>query len=165
MIICIRLLCLLLIFFSFYKSASAQQSFTSVGGDAKGPTGSVSYSVGLLTYKTHISRTGMECQGMQHPLEISRILSSDDQNTPELSILAFPNPTTDILSISGKDNFPSGTIAEFRDMKGSIVKSLTLENKDHSISISELITGTYLLIIKNDDTILASFKIIKNEGQ
>ncbi|GDX65657.1 hypothetical protein LBMAG36_07230 [Chlorobiota bacterium] len=163
--ICIRLLCLLLIFFSFYKSASAQQSFTSVGGDAKGPTGSVSYSVGLLTYSTHISRTGMECQGVQQPFEVARILSSEEYNTQDLSIFAYPNPTTDMLSIASQNDFPSGTIAEFRDMKGSIVKSMTLESNTHSFSISEFITGTYLLVIKNDDTILASFKIIKNEGQ
>ncbi|MEY3312473.1 MAG: hypothetical protein RL348_1822 [Bacteroidota bacterium] len=161
----IRLLCLLLIFFSFYQNASAQQSFNAVGGDAKGPTGSVSYSVGLLMYRTNISRTGMECQGVQQPLEIARILSSEEYNTQDLSIFAYPNPTTDMLSISSQNDFPSGTIAEFRDMKGSIVKSMTLESNTHSFSISEFVTGTYVLVIKNEDTILASFKIIKNEGQ
>ena len=45
----------------------AQESVNATGGDASGSGGSVSYSVGQITYQTHTGINGSVAEGVQQP--------------------------------------------------------------------------------------------------
>jgi len=69
----------------------AQESVNATGGDASGSGGSTSYSVGQVVYTTNTGANGTVEQGVQRPIEIS-------VKGINLTVLAYPNPTTDYLT-------------------------------------------------------------------
>lgn len=68
----------------------AQEKIIATGGDASGSGGSVSYSVGQVTYQTHIGTNGSVSEGVQQPYEISIITGIDEAEGINLTVLAYP---------------------------------------------------------------------------
>lgn len=62
---------LLSLILSFPVFAWAQNSTVSTGGDAKGKTGTTSYSVGQLFYASAFSENGSSTPGVQQAYEIT----------------------------------------------------------------------------------------------
>ena len=76
----------------------AQQATTTSGGNASGSGGSASYSVGQVVYTTNTGAGGSVSQGVQQPYEIS-IVSGIEEQGITLTCTAYPNPTTDYLTL------------------------------------------------------------------
>jgi hypothetical protein len=77
----------------------AQTSVNATGGDASGGGGSVSYSVGQVVYTTNTGANGSVAQGVQQPFEISVVTGIEEAKGINLSVSAYPNPTTDYLEL------------------------------------------------------------------
>ncbi|MGI6479934.1 MAG: hypothetical protein ACOX0M_10915 [Salinivirgaceae bacterium] len=77
----------------------AQTSVNATGGDASGSGGSVSYSVGQVAYQTHTGTSGSVSEGVQQPFEISVVTGIEEAKGINLSVSAYPNPTTDYLTL------------------------------------------------------------------
>ena len=77
----------------------AQQSINAAGGNATGSGGMVSYSVGQVAYKTHTGTSGSVSEGVQQPYEISVVTAIEKTKGINLSVTAYPNPTTDFLQL------------------------------------------------------------------
>ncbi|MCD7971523.1 MAG: T9SS type A sorting domain-containing protein [Candidatus Azobacteroides sp.] len=93
------------------------------------------------------------------PLEI---VNSLQKNQADYSLMVYPNPVKDILWIEG---LPANKafIIEIRDISGRIILTEEIEQINNSISFTDMTKGIYLYSIKEQNRIICSGKIIKQE--
>ena len=142
-------------------TAQAQQATTATGGNASGSGGTVAYSVGQIVYTTNTGTTGSVAQGVQQPYEISIVLGIDD-NSIKLELTAYPNPTTNFLTLNvGKAELSTMNF-ELYDMSGKLIESRKIISSSETIAMEKLPTATYFLKVTNNNNEVKTFKIIKN---
>jgi hypothetical protein len=135
--------------------ASGQQGIVSVGGDATGSGGSVSYSVGQVAY----SNNNFVNEGVQQPYEIF-ILSVDDSFL-DVQLNVFPNPTLNELIIAMKD-FHGGIIAEVRASDGILLDSIQLVSEQTRINTHSWTAAIYFIHLFDSAGRSATFQIVKH---
>src|SRR6056297_3211190 len=81
------------------STATAQTSVNATGGNASGSGGSASYSVGQVVYTTNTGTNGSLAEGVQQPYEISVVTAIEEAKGINLTVSAYPNPTTDYLQL------------------------------------------------------------------
>lgn len=140
----------------------AQEAIPATGGNASGSGGSASYSVGQVVYTTNTGTNGSVAQGVQQPYEISGVTGIEEAKGINLTVSAYPNPTTDYLTLS-VDNFELSTLNfQLYDMQGKLLESKKLEGNETSIVMSNLVPATYFLKVIQSNKAVKTFKIIKN---
>ncbi len=139
----------------------AQQAITAGGGNASINGSSVSYSVGQIFYTTNAGANGIISQGIQQPYEIS-ITTGTKQKDINLSYSAYPNPTTDFLTLKVNSLDFSNYTFELFDGNGRIIKSNKITTNEITIPMNGLLPNTYILKITTKNKEVKSFKIIKN---
>ena len=142
-------------------TAQAQQAITTTGGNASGSGGSVSYSVGQMVYKTTNGSLGTVAQGVQQPYEISIVLGIED-NSVNLKLTAYPNPTTNSLTLNAGNAELSTLNFELYDISGKLIESRKIISISETIAMENLPTATYFLKVNNNNNEVKIFKIIKN---
>jgi hypothetical protein len=145
----------------------AQESVNTTGGEASGSGGSVSYTIGQVTYQTHTGTNGSVAEGVQQPYEISVITGIEEAKNINLSVIAYPNPTTDLLTLEVKDfNLsPEGfrdLHFQLYDMNGRLLQNQKISGSQTSIVMSNLVSATYFVKVIQDRREVKTFKIIKN---
>lgn len=143
----------------------AQESLNSSGGEASGDGGTVSYSVGQVSYSTHTGTNGSVAEGVQQPYEISVVIGIEELGI-SLQIIAYPNPVSDHLILKFSDDISIGKDrwrASLYDMKGSIIKQQILVSNETTIDMADMQSATYVLKVINDNNEVKTFKIIKNQ--
>ncbi len=143
----------------------AQESLTSAGGEASGDGGTVSYTLGQVSYSTYTGTTGSITEGVQQPYEIS-VVNGIEELGISLQITAYPNPVTDHLFLKIADDTPVGTsrwTASLYDIKGSVIKQQIIVSHETTIDMTDLQSATYFLKVINDNKEVKTFKIIKNQ--
>jgi hypothetical protein len=140
----------------------AQESVYATGGNASGSGGSVSYSVGQVVYTTNTGTNGSVAQGVQQPFEISVVTGLEEAKSITISVTAYPNPTTDYLTLS-IDNFEISKLSyQLYDMQGKLLQSEKINDSQTSITMSNLVPATYFLKVIQNNKEVKTFKIIKN---
>ena len=143
----------------------AQESINATGGNASGSGGTVSYSVGQIVYTTNIGTNGSVANGVQQPFEISVVTGLEEATGIMLSLTAYPNPTTDYLTLSidasAKLSIQSMSY-QLYDMQGKLIQNEKITGKQTSIVMSNLIPATYFVKVIQKNKELKTFKIIKN---
>lgn len=146
------------------NGVQAQDSVNATGGNASGSGGSASYSVGQVFYTTSTGANGSMAQGVQQPFEIS-VVSGIDDNTINLSFTAYPNPTTDRLTLkvntSSKTSIKSISYQLF-DITGKLLESKSIEGDESTISMARFVSAIYFLKVTDGVKEIKTFKIIKN---
>lgn len=141
--------------------AQAQESTNASGGDATGSGGTVAYSVGQVVYTTNTGTNGSVAQGVQQSFEIYTTAGIEELDI-NLELSAYPNPTTDFLTLSiGNDNFGELTY-QLIDLQGKLIETKPLTSNSKNIRMENLPKSTYFLKVSNHQTTLKTFKIIKN---
>lgn len=126
----------------------AQERVVVTGGNALGIDGTVSYTVVTV----------------QQPYDITLVTGIEDNNI-SLLFLAYPNPTTDYLTLKVNDFEPS--ILRFRlfDMSGQMLLSKQITANETNIPMSKYERGIYFLKITGTKQMsskeIKTFKIIK----
>jgi len=159
-----RLSLLITVFLAFTFSLSssfAQEVIPASGGDTKGSGGSVSYSVGQLFYHTHRGEDGSVAEGVQQPYEILVVTGIEDAKSINLSVTAYPNPTTDYLTLEVKDFELSTLHFQLYDMQGKLLQSEKITGNQTSIVMSNLVPATYFVKVIQGNKEIKTFKIIK----
>ncbi len=140
----------------------AQQAITAAGGNASGIGGTVAYSIGQVAYTTYSVSSGVVSQGVQQPYNIS-VTGGLDNHFINLELSAYPNPTTDYLTLNvGKTEF---TTLNFQlcDINGKIIESRKLVSHSEIIVMASLPMATYFLkVVNSNNNEIKTFKIIKN---
>lgn len=140
----------------------AQESVNATGGNASGSGGSASYSVGQVVYTTNTGTNGSLAQGVQQPYEISVVTAIEAAKGISLSVTAYPNPTTDYLTLEVKDFELSTLHFQLFDMNGKLLQNEKITGNQTSISMSNLVPANYLVKVIQGDLDVKTFKIIKN---
>lgn len=145
------------------SSLQAQETVSVAGGEAIGSGGSASYSVGQVFYTTHTGINGnYSAQGVQQAFEISVVLGIHEVHNINLSFSAYPNPVSDLLTLS-VENLGSSTLTlELYDLNGKLLKSKKITGDITNIRTNNLVSATYFLRIMDNKKTIKSFKIIKN---
>jgi opacity protein-like surface antigen len=142
-------------------TAQAQQATTATGGNTSGSGGTVAYSVGQIIYTTNTGTTGSVAQGVQQPYEISIVLGVAD-NSIKLELTAYPNPTTNYLTLSVGNAELSTLNFQLYDISGKLIESRKIISCIETVAMENLPTATYFLKVTNNNNEVKTFKIIKN---
>ncbi|MEA3447187.1 MAG: T9SS type A sorting domain-containing protein [Synergistota bacterium] len=149
----------------------AQTSINATGGDASGSGGSASYSVGQVVYTTNTGTNGSVAQGVQQPFEISVVTAIEEAKGINLTVMAYPNPTTDYLTLSIDNSVKtshdlSQLSYQLYDMNGKLLQNEKITGNQTSIVMSNLVPATYFVkVVKTNHDLsqeVKTFKIIKN---
>jgi hypothetical protein len=139
----------------------AQESVNATGGNASGSGGSVSYSVGQVAHQTHAGTNGSVAEGVQQPYEISVVSAIKEAIGINLSVTAYPNPTTDHLTLS-IDEFELSDLAfHLYDINGRVLQNGKITSDRTSIAMGNLAPATYYIKVVQDNKEIKTFKIIK----
>lgn len=140
----------------------AQTAIPATGGDATGAGGSAAYTVGQAVYYTNTDGNNSEAQGVQQPYEISITTGISHANGIALECKAYPNPTTDFLTLS-VESFEGGQLSyRLYDISGRLLDQNNLTNAETKISMWELTPATYYLVVMDDQSEVRTFQIIKH---
>ena len=157
-------LLLILILCIGINKIQAQQATLSSGGNATGSGGSSSYSIGQIDYITATGSTGSVGQGLQQPFEIST-LSGEEFTQIKLQMMVYPNPTTSYvnLEIDSSEEFNMESMSyQLFDMSGREITNKKIMGSETQISLQNLSSAIYFLKVSNNDKIVKTFRIIKN---
>ena len=157
----------LLTFTVSLSTATAQENANAAGGDALGSGGTASYSVGQVLYTTNTGTNGSVAQGVQQPYEISVVTGLEEVKGINLSVEAYPNPTTDFLTLSIDDNVQirhalSQLSFQLYDSNGKLLQHDKITGTHTGIVMSNLIPAAYFLKVTEGNKEVKTFKIIKD---
>jgi len=159
-----RVTCLLIVLFILYVSlstATAQETFASAGSNIAGSGGSANFTVGQVFFNTHAGISAEVFQGVQIPYEISVVTSVDDAEEINLILRAYPNPTTDYLTLS-IDGFDSSDMVFYLlDISGKYIQRSDIKDSETQISMTNLPAQIYFLKVLKGGRELKTFKIVK----
>ena len=142
----------------------AQESVNATGGNASGSGGTVSYSVGQVVYTTNIGTNGSVAQGVQQPYEISVVTGLEEAKGINLTVSAYPNPTTDYLTleVDASTTLSIQSMAyQLYDMQGKLLQNEKITSNQASIVMSNLVPATYFVKVTESNKEVKTFKIIK----
>lgn len=138
----------------------AQESTNAAGGDALGSGGSVAYSVGQVVYTTNTNGSESVSQGVQQTYEISSVGIKETELN--ISLVAFPNPTADNLTIEISDYNNEKLKYQLYDMQGKLLKNGEIVAKQTQIDMLNLSRASYFVNVLNEENIkVQSFKVVK----
>jgi len=140
----------------------AQESLNATGGNAAGSGGIVSYSFGQVTYQHHTGTGGSIVQGVQQPYEISVVTAIEEARGIILTVTAYPNPTTDYLTLSIEEFDISNLSYQLYDKNGNLLQSGIISGNKTSIVMSNLVPASYFVKVNQGKKVVKTFKIIKN---
>uniref|UniRef100_UPI0040471788 T9SS type A sorting domain-containing protein n=2 Tax=Flavobacterium sp. TaxID=239 RepID=UPI0040471788 len=142
--------------------AQAQESTNASGGDATGTGGTASYSVGQVVYTTNTGSTGSVAQGVQHAYEIFTLGIKETELN--ISLTAFPNPTTENLTLQISDYNNEKLSYQLFDMQGKQLSNGQIVAQQTQINMNSLPTATYFVnVVNQENKKVQSFKIIKTQ--
>jgi len=141
----------------------AQTSVNATGSNASGSGGSASYSVGQVVYTTNTGTSGSVAQGVQQAYEISVVTGLDEAKGISLSVTAYPNPTTDYLTLDVKDVEFSNLHFQLYDMQGKLLSNEQVNAEQTQINMYGLPSATYFIhVVNQENKKVQSFKVVKN---
>ena len=152
----------LLAFTFSLSTVSAQESVNATGGNASGGGGSVSYSVGQVVYTTNTGTNGSVAQGVQQAFEISVVTAIEEAKGINLSVTAYPNPTTDYLQLKVESKKLKDLSFQLYDMNGKLLQNEKITGTQTSIVMSNLVPATYFVRVIAGSKSIKEFKITKN---
>ena len=145
-------------------AAFAQSAIVPVGGDAQSNGGSVSYTVGQIAVRSANNSSGISvAEGVQQPYEILTV-GVDDYPQITLNAVVYPNPTENLaqLRLNGFEIPAGGLRAILYDGSGKRLQTFPVTNDLTSFQIGQYATGTYYLELRNGQTVLKTFKVVRS---
>jgi len=138
---------------------NAQEAVTASGGNASGSGGSISYTVGQVVYTSSNSSSGSISQGVQQPYEISVISGID--NLQGITLIAYPNPTTNNLTLNIENKEEKQFVASLFDINEKLLSKQVITNNETTIPMEQFSVSTYFLKVFDGKKEIKTFKIIK----
>ena len=140
----------------------AQKSVNSTGGNASGSGGSASYSVGQAVYTSNTETGGTVAQGVQQPYEIWVETTIEEAKGINLLVTAYPNPTTDYLTLRIDEFDISDLSYQLYDMQGKRLRNEKVTSNQTRIVMSNLAPATYSVKVVQGNKEIKTFKIVKH---
>ena len=140
----------------------AQSHTDAAGGNATGPGGSSSYSIGQIDFTRQTGTTGVLILGVQQPFEINHYTGIKDQ-LYEINALVFPNPVSDVLKIQVNDPGHEVLSYELIDVSGKSIVKNRMSGTLTELNISDMPDGIYFLKISTAENKMKTFKLVINK--
>ncbi len=140
----------------------AQEAVSAAGGNASGSGGTVSYTIGQMAYTPNSGTAGSVSQGVQQPYEILVLTGMDNRWDIDLMVKAYPNPTTNYLTLRLNNSGLSGIMYQLCDLNGRLLESNLVESSETTISMNHYSPSAYFLKVIQNNKEIKTFKIIKN---
>ena len=141
--------------------AQAQESANASGGVATGSGGTVAYSIGQVAYTTNTGSNGSVAQGVQHAYEIFTVGIKETELN--ISLTAFPNPTTENLTLQISDYNNEKLSYQLFDLQGKLLNNGQVTAQQTLINTSSLSPATYFInVLNKENKQVQSYKVIKN---
>jgi len=144
----------------------AQESINVTGGNASGSGGLASYSIGQVTYQTHYGINGSVLQGVQQAYEIYVLNEVNDVFGVNLIISAYPNPTTDYLTLE----VDFSTMSDIKkmsyqlfDIQGKLLQNEKIFDSKTKIDMKDLVPANYFIKVIQNNQEVKQFKVIKTQ--
>jgi len=141
----------------------AQEAITATGGNASGSGGSASYSLGQVVYTTNNGTIASVAQGVQQPSEISLVTGLEEAKGINLSVTAYPNPTTGYLNLEVKDLEFTNLHFQLYDIHGKLLQNAKINGTQTGIGMSNLVPANYFVKVIQGNKEVKTFKIIKTQ--
>jgi hypothetical protein len=147
--------------FVFCGFVFGQTSMNASGGGISNASGSISYSIGQVTYQGVSNTYGSVSQGVQHAFEINTL--SLEANALSLSLMAYPNPTQELLNLR-VGNYKQEKLAyKLIDLEGKVISEASMYSEETTIDMKQLPVATYFVEVHNEVKKVQTFKIFKNQ--
>jgi len=160
----------LVLFYILLLTTTAQaqsitsQSVNSGGTKMSQSNGSLSFAVGELVVLTQKDSQGNTLgNGFTSGATITTA-SILEPNAEILNVKVYPNPTTDLVTITIMDTKLSEIILEIKDINGKAVSTEKYAGVSNNIGINTATwnIGNYFLYLKNNENqVVGTYKIIK----
>jgi hypothetical protein len=139
-----------------------QSTIPSTGGNANGSGGSVSYTVGQITYQTQSGSNGTVAQGVQQPYEISVVTAVENTEDINLVCTVYPNPTSGFLKLIVESLDYENLRFRLYNINGVLLQDKKVEARETEISLDNQSYSVYFLKVIKDNLEIKVFKIVKN---
>lgn len=172
---------IILIIFLTTTSMYGQSSFVSAGGSSAEEKESVSFSLGQVfchSFNDDANKVFVT-EGVQQTYEL--LVAELNNEDPELAFFkneniqegistiseniqmkVFPNPVTQYLTIGLEEEADNIEYAIY-NLSGQLMSSRKIVNTTTKVDLTSIIDGVYIMRIVKNNTLLKSFKIIKNQ--
>jgi hypothetical protein len=148
--------------FGFGTAIQAQNAIPFTGGNATGSGGSVSYTVGQITYSTLSGTNGTVAQGVQQPYEISVVTGMNIAREITLECTVYPNPTRGFMKLIVESFDYENLRFRLYDINGVILQDKKVESRETEISMENLSSSVYFLKILKNNVEVKVFKIVES---
>lgn len=138
----------------------AQSAVMTTGANATGSGGSVSYSVGQVTYLVKGSARQVS-EGVQQVYEITTLATNETTTSAEEGILLYPNPFKDFVYLDFTTNKFKGSEYQLFDTAGKLIKKDNITESKSELNFSSLPSAMYIIRINQEGKNIKIFKIIK----
>jgi hypothetical protein len=140
----------------------AQDGTFTAGGEATGQGGTADYTIGQIFYIANSDLSGSITPGIQQIYEIT--ITTGIENTEiNLELSTYPNPTTNFITLK-IDHYNNEKLNyQLLDIQGKLLANDQVFTPNTTISFENLPASIYFLKITNDNELLKTFKIIKNQ--
>jgi hypothetical protein len=139
----------------------AQRTVSTTGNDVLGTGGSISYSVGQTIYTTNTGTTGTVSQGVQQPYEVSTTVGVKVTEI-NLNLIAYPNPTSNSLTLSIGDYNTESLTYQLFDISGRLLDSKQIMSNETQVNLQDFPMSTYFVNILDKNALIKTFRIVKN---
>jgi len=144
------------------SSVQAQEAIPATGREASGSGGSASYTVGQVVYTTNVGTNGNTvAQGVQQPYEISVVTSIPEAKDINLSVSAYPNPSTNYLTIKVENYETANLQYMVFDINGKLLQTVKATGQETKIETNNLVPANYFIKVLDSEKEIKVFKIIK----
>lgn len=151
------LCCSLLFSFGLF----AQNSAVAGGAEASGPEGNLSFSVGQTAYTQVKGTQGSLNEGVQQTYSIFELMDAANEKA-YFNISVAPNPTTKLITLEVEKPSSGQLSFQLFDLNGRVLSTKKIEEQETPIDMTPWASGSYILKVLRDNTLVSSFKIIKN---
>jgi hypothetical protein len=151
-----------------HSQTLSPQSINSAAVSFSQPNGRLSFTIGELVVLSSIDSDGNQLgSGFTNGAVISVVNTTPLKvaEGSDVQVELFPNPTTDLLTLSIKSEKLGDFCIEIFDSQGKLIANDNYSSfaKNIGVNTSNWSAGIYFLIMKEaKGTTLANFKIVKN---
>lgn len=146
--------------FTANAQTTSPELVSSAGDIFNNTSYQLDWSIGELVTETYTGAQNTLTQGFHQGTYI--VTSIDENPLLDFSIVAFPNPTSDFISLKVESSKVESLQFTITDISGKILQNGNFTNEPEQINFSSYAAGTYIVTISQNNQILKSFQIIKN---
>ena len=158
----LRILSLLLVCIYMFTWLHGQQVISATGGTATGSGGTVTYTIGQITWNMYSGTNGTILLGVQQPYEISVVTAIENTEDISLECSVYPNPTRGLIKLLIKEFDLKDLKFKLFDLNGVLIQDKKIDSEVTEIYLENQPSSIFFLKIINNNQEIKVFKIIKN---